>query len=83
MTRPEHLPRQGPAPGPATATADPLSGRLALRLDEVADALGVSRSTIERERRAGRFPPPDLKIGRMPLWKPETIRALVDKGGGR
>ena len=30
---------------------------LALRMDQLAAALGVSRSTIERERAAGRFPP--------------------------
>jgi hypothetical protein len=56
--------------------------RLALRLDEVARAFGVSRRSNERERSAGRFPKPGLTIGRMPLWKPETIRACVE-GGGR
>jgi len=56
--------------------------RLALRLDELAGALGISRRTLERERAAGRFPRPDLHLGRMPLWRPETIRAWVD-GGGR
>ena len=56
--------------------------RLTLRLDEVAESFGVSRRTIERERSAGRFPRPDLTIGRMPLWCPETIRAWVE-GGGR
>jgi predicted DNA-binding transcriptional regulator AlpA len=58
-----------------------LADRLALRLDEVARALGVSRRAIERERSAGRFPAPDLLIGRMPLWKPETIRQWVERGG--
>jgi predicted DNA-binding transcriptional regulator AlpA len=57
-------------------------GRLALRLDEVTRSLGVSRRAIERERSAGRFPKPDLTIGRMPLWRPETIRDWVE-GGGR
>jgi hypothetical protein len=56
--------------------------RMALRIDEVADALGVSRRIIERERAAGRFPKPDLTIGKMPLWQPETIRSFVE-GGGR
>jgi predicted DNA-binding transcriptional regulator AlpA len=57
-------------------------GRLALRFNDVAKALGVSRRTLERERSAGRFPKPDLTIGRMPLWGPETIRRWVE-GGGR
>jgi predicted DNA-binding transcriptional regulator AlpA len=68
-------PRRNPSP-PSVAE------RLALRLDEVAHTLGVSRRAIERERSAGRFPKPDLTIGRMPLWRPETIRAWVE-GGGR
>jgi predicted DNA-binding transcriptional regulator AlpA len=70
----------GSTPGPRQL--DAAIGRLALRLDEVAYALGVSRRAIERERSAGRFPKPDLTIGRMPLWRPETIRAWVG-GGGR
>ena len=79
------------APKPPEAEAPPESpefwstpsGRLALRLDDLAERLGVSRRTLERVRSAGRFPPPDLHIGKMPLWKPETIRAWVDGGGGR
>jgi predicted DNA-binding transcriptional regulator AlpA len=66
------------APAPEAA---PAAERLALRLDEVAAALGVSRRAIERERAAGRFPRPDLTIGRMPLWKPETIKAWLEGGG--
>jgi predicted DNA-binding transcriptional regulator AlpA len=57
--------------------------RLALRLNDVAAALGVSRRAIERERSAGRFPKPDVTIGRMPLWTPETLARWVENGGGR
>jgi predicted DNA-binding transcriptional regulator AlpA len=66
---------------PIATPLDALMGRLALRLDELAAALGVSRRAIERERSAGRFPRPDRIIGRMPLWSPETIRAWLEKGG--
>lgn len=55
--------------------------RFALRLDEVAKALGVSRRAIERERSAGRFPIADCHIGKCPLWAPETIRRWVEGGG--
>ena len=55
--------------------------RLAFRLDGIARGLGISRRTLERERSAGRFPPPDVTIGKMPLWKPETIRRWIDGGG--
>lgn len=59
------------------------SGRIAFRLDELAEAIGVSRRTIERERSAGRFPKPDRVIGKMPLWTPETIRRWIEGGGDR
>jgi predicted DNA-binding transcriptional regulator AlpA len=54
---------------------------MTLRLDELAHTLGVSRRTIERERSAGRFPKPDVQVGRMPLWRPETILAWIERGG--
>ena len=55
--------------------------RLGLRLDEVAAMFGVSRRAIERERSAGRFPRHDLTIGKMPLWRPETLREWAARGG--
>jgi predicted DNA-binding transcriptional regulator AlpA len=84
--RPEAAPRPEPEPlppgvVPITTPLDAVMGRLALRLDELAAALGVSRRAIERERSAGRFPPPDRRIGRMPLWSPATIRAWLERGG--
>jgi hypothetical protein len=48
--------------------------RLTLRLGEIAVALGVSRRLLEQERAAGRLPKADLHIGRISLWKTETIR---------
>jgi predicted DNA-binding transcriptional regulator AlpA len=70
------------APAPVATSTTVVVERLTLRLDEIAKALGVSRRAIERERSAGRFPPPDRTIGRMPLWRPETVRAWLE-GGGR
>jgi predicted DNA-binding transcriptional regulator AlpA len=63
------------------AETRPRADRMALRLDEVADALGVSRRVIERERTEGRLPAPDLVIGRMPLWKVQTIKSWLERGG--
>ena len=57
--------------------------RLTYRLNDLATALGVSRRTIERERSAGRFPPPDLKIGKSPLWMRETIVRWIAEGGAK
>jgi predicted DNA-binding transcriptional regulator AlpA len=57
--------------------------RMTLRLDEVAASLGVCRRAIERERAAGRFPLPDARLGKVPLWKPETIQAWLERSGRR
>ncbi len=57
------------------------TGRLTYRLDEVAADLGVSRRLIERERAAGRFPQPDVRIGKVPLWTRETLVRWVTEGG--
>jgi predicted DNA-binding transcriptional regulator AlpA len=54
--------------------------RLALRLEEVAAALGVGLRTVVRLRSAGRFPKPDKKIGKCPVWAPATIAAWLKEG---
>jgi len=52
-----------------------------LGIDDLAELLSCSRRLVERMRSAGRVPMPDIKIGRMPRWKPETIRAWIERGG--
>jgi predicted DNA-binding transcriptional regulator AlpA len=64
---------------PICKPLDAAPRRLTYRLDELAAALGISRRTLERERSVGRFPAPDLRIGKMPLWRPETIRAWIER----
>ncbi len=54
--------------------------RLTYRIRDIAAVLGVSRRTIEAERSAGRLPEPDLRIGKVPLWRVETIRAWLARG---
>ena len=71
----------GPRQDHPIASGRPVE-RLTYRLDDLADALGVSRRTLERERAAGRLPRPDLHIGKCPLWRVETIDAWL-RGGGR
>jgi len=61
----------------APAVLEPL-----LSIVEVAKLLGVSKRLIERDRSAGKFPMHDLVIGRMPRWKPETVRAWIDSRAG-
>jgi hypothetical protein len=59
----------------------PTVERLTYRLDELATALGVSRRILERERSAGRLLKPDLRIGRIPLWRIESVRDWLARGG--
>jgi hypothetical protein len=33
-------------------------------------------------RSAGKIPKPDVHAGKMPRWKPETIRRWIDKQAG-
>ena len=66
---------------PRESMAGPPTPRLTLRLAEAAASLGISRRTLERERSAGRFPKPDIHIGKAPLWTPETLRRWVAEGG--
>lgn len=55
--------------------------RLTYRIEDLVDALGVSRRFLERTGAAGRLPKPDMRIGKVPLWRVETIRSWLDKGG--
>ncbi|CAN5898868.1 helix-turn-helix domain-containing protein [soil metagenome] len=53
-----------------------------MTIDALTRVLACDRRTIERMRSAGHLPRPDLMIGRRsPRWKPETIRAWVERGG--
>jgi hypothetical protein len=77
--------RKPKPPDPLRERVVPLSEPLAASVapllwtfNHVVMALNVSRRTLERERSAGRFPPPDLHIGKRPMWRPETIRGWID-----
>ena len=54
--------------------------RKALRLDELAEALGISRRSIERLRSSGRFPKPSRVVGRMPIWSLASIDEWLEGG---
>jgi hypothetical protein len=45
-----------------------------LSIDDLAALLNCSRRLVERLRSAGKVPTHDIMIGKMPRWKPETIR---------
>lgn len=75
--------RAKPAPVAMADEPSPSVERLLLRLDEVARSLGFTERTLNRLRSAGKFPKPDVQVGRMPLWKPATVRAWIEQGGVR
>jgi predicted DNA-binding transcriptional regulator AlpA len=66
------------APSTLAASIAPL---LAPR--DLANILRITRRCIEQMRSAGRIPPPDLMLGRLPRWRPETIRAWIEEGGAK
>ncbi|WP_422930882.1 helix-turn-helix transcriptional regulator [Singulisphaera sp. PoT] len=59
---------------PAPVVLDTMIG-----MDELAKTLNISRRLLERLRAAKSIPEPDLVLGRMPRWKPETIKAWIDQ----
>ena len=74
--RPE-APAPGSKPGRTLlAGMEPL-----LSIDDLTVILNCSRRLVERMRSAGKVPPPDLHVGRMPRWKPETVRRWMEAGG--
>jgi predicted DNA-binding transcriptional regulator AlpA len=56
---------------------------LTYRKGTIAKLLGVHVRTIERLMAGGKFPKPDARCGSCVLWKPSTIQAWLDAGGGR
>ena len=64
---------------------DPVNGEVAIGqspevmfIDEMAHILRTSRSTIERRRRAGTFPIPELpSIDERPRWSRQAVEAYL------
>jgi hypothetical protein len=56
----------------------PTAPRLAFRANEIAKCVGISLRALQRERSAGRFPAPDQHVGRMPIWRVETVKAWLE-----
>lgn len=65
------------APGAPTAI-EPLMG-----VADLARVLNVSRRSVERLRSSGKLPRPDLHAGKLPRWRPETIRRWINGGNNR
>ncbi len=54
-----------------------------LELDDWTTILACSRRQVETMRAAGKLPPPDLHIGKLPRWRAPTAREWLAKGGER
>jgi predicted DNA-binding transcriptional regulator AlpA len=63
--------------------AIPIRDKLLWDLNDITLLTGLSRRLLEKELSAGRFPRPDLRIGRRCLWKPATIKRFlgIEEGG--
>jgi hypothetical protein len=68
----------------AEAVAPALPIEPSLDIDDVCQVRRISRRTGERERSAGLWPKPDFFVGtgkrKSPRWRPETIRASIERG---
>jgi hypothetical protein len=54
---------------------------LAYRPEDLEQALGIDNRTIQRWRSAGKFPKPDIRHGHTLLWRVETVKAWLERGG--
>jgi hypothetical protein len=61
---------------PVASSIEPL-----MSIMDLAGVLKCSRRGVERLRASGRVPKPDITVGRMPRWRPGTIRKWIEKGG--
>jgi predicted DNA-binding transcriptional regulator AlpA len=71
-------------PTGATVLDAPAAGHVIeplLKIVDLARILGCSRRLVERMRAAGKLPRPDVKIGKMPRWKRDTILRWIEDGG--
>ena len=66
-----------------TGAADPRGPRSAAPPAGRRPVLGISTRTLERLLSGGRFPAPDLRIGRATLWRPATVRVWIDAEADR
>lgn len=76
-------PTQPTPASPAATPAAPEGLAPLLRPRAVARVLGISTRTLERLLSGGRFPAPDLRIGRATLWRPASVRAWIDAEADR
>jgi predicted DNA-binding transcriptional regulator AlpA len=75
MTRPRSSPPAAPGPDPIIA---PL-----LSLVDVAAVLSISRRSMERLLSSGGFPRADLRIGKLPRWRPATVQRWIEEQATR
>jgi hypothetical protein len=57
--------------------------RVALRLQDIADMIGISVRHLQTLRSKQQFPGPDRMLGRVPLWSAETVHAWFTREAGR
>ena len=74
-------PPEDPRPEPKHGPTLPAGFERMFSIDDLAALLSCSRRLVERMRSAGKVPKPDIKVGKMPRWRVETIRRWIERGG--
>lgn len=66
---------------PASLSFSPPTIPPLMSIGDVALILKISRRGVERFRSSGKFPRPDIQVGRLPRWKQKTVSDWIEKGG--
>lgn len=53
-----------------------------LTTDQLAERLGIQRSSVYRYRTRGDIPEPDEYVGRTPLWSAKSVDAWLEQRPG-
>lgn len=49
-----------------------------MNMNHIAEAMNIHAPSVSLYTANGNFPKPDLKVGRTPLWKEETVMEYLD-----
>ena len=52
-------------------------------ISDIARAYGITEKTITSYKARGQMPPPDIQVGRTPVWKFSTLNAWRPLAGHR
>jgi predicted DNA-binding transcriptional regulator AlpA len=67
----------------AKSNPTPIALEQLVSLEGLTTFLNTSRRTVERLKASGKLPKPDIRLGRMPRWRPETLLGWLEDNAAR